>query len=261
MILQITNKATHDQLINLHTGQSMTISAGFGIKVDTGTDPRLAKYYASLINYNFDVTLLQASGNEANVFQDALDRLSEIKSSSQRAQSLQSNVTVPTVNTPHMEVPYQTPAPQPVTIDAVFNNEPMGKVVTNPVVDSQIPKVAYSEVSAKHNESIPDTTAITGAEIPNFTPEIPDDYPDNPNAIAELHRLEMQEQRLKQELNPDQAKYDALKEFDASKLKEILQNEFNESTSLRSVDKIVHHIVTLADDAGVDVLEVVAKYK
>lgn len=264
MILQIKNITNYDQSINLHTGQSMTITSGLSIKVDTGTDPRLAKYYASLTSYGFEVLLLQAQGNEANIFQDALDRLSEINAAAKRAQSMQDKTVYAHENASyHIEVPHQTPAPNPVTIGDIFNNEPINKV-QSVVVESSVPKVQYSQSGASQASSQKvELVEIldTGVNIvEDHTPILPEDYPDNPNAVAALKKIEMQEKQLLAELDPDQAKYDELMKYSAAKLKEILMTEFNESTSLRSASKIARHIIEVAKDTESDLDAIIKKY-
>lgn len=240
MILQIKNVAEYDQPITLHTGEAKTIEAGTSIKVNTGTDRRLINFYASLVNYSFDVIVSEASGQEMNSFEDAIYRLKEMRASADRSKSLADTKVYPGTTEAYSSGPIEPRDPyNPKTLlDDKKEVDPIVRVHNPVVIDSKV-----------------------GEIVPDYSPSIPEDFPEDPNAEAELKRIEAAEAKAQEDQNSNQAKYDALDKFDEDTLKKILYDKFEETTKLRSKWKIIYHIIELIDDAGMDVFSIVGEYE
>ena len=254
MILQVKNSAEYDQPITLHTGEAKTVAAGSAIKVNTGFDKRLISYYASLVNYNFDLTVLEATGQEVNSFEDAISRLNNFKRVSDSRKVLQDQKVFPEQQKIVAEPQsVRTEIYNPVTIDKIFNNEPIPTVkkLDTPVV-TNVPKVEAKPIVVDPK---------IGEPIPDYSPDIPADYPDDPRAVAELKRIEQEEQEAKRAQEESDNKWYKLDDCCSDEaLKKILLDEFGENTRLKSRSKIIYHIIEVADDAQLDVYELAEKF-
>lgn len=257
MILQITNLAEYNQDITLHTGEAKTVVAGQALRINTGTDKRLAGFYASLINYDFDVKVLEASGQEVNNFEDAINRLTAIKEAAQRNKIFQEKKVYPE----DKPAPY-TPAlvsdiEDPVTIDQKpVTNQPIARKAS-PQVENVIPR---TQVPQQVDGPVVIVDSKLGTIIEDMTPVLPDDYPDDPNAAAEVARYERQEEQAKKAQDDSDNKWYKLDELDEETLKTLLNQEFGETTRLKNKSKIIYHIIDLADADEINVYELVDKY-
>lgn len=242
MILLVKNLAEYDQPITMHTGEEKSILAGSAIRINIGSDKRLMSFYASLISSNFDVEYLQASSQEINQFNDVMTRLKFMRD---RANSM--NV---------LQDSKEYPSPTPKVINAEVSNGPV--TLLDNKSDNLAPKRMNNIMNDQHVTII---DSKLGEVIQDLTPILPEDYPENPAAEAEVRRLEEAENKLIDTAKDTDSKWYALDELSDNKLKEMLLNEFEETTKLRSKSKIIYHIIELADDEGKDVYELIDKYQ
>jgi len=256
MILRVRNAEDYDQQITLHTGEAKTVQAGLAVVINTGSDKRLASFYASLINYNFDVTVLNGSGEEINNFNDAVSRITKVNNIASNNKVLQDGKTYPDRQEPKGER-VSTYNPQVLDEYKPSNNVPLDKVPYEPK-NTNVPKV---QVPVQKDGPVELFDSKLGIKIDDLTPQLPDDYPDDPNAAAEVARLEAQEAANNKEKELADKKYAMLDSLEEDKLKELLYNEFEENTRLRSKYKIIYHIIELADEDGRNVMELVNKYR
>lgn len=264
MILQVKNMAGYDQPITLHTGEAKTVMAGQAIKINTGADKRLLSYYASLVNYNFEVTSLEASSQEINSLEDAIQKINSLKRSTEKKEVLQESKSYPSPVDAY--VAPNNPVVEPVTLDKVFNNEPITKVVQTPIVEENVipqtpaPKTTEPVTIPNQRVTLVEETLEGTNVVADFTPQLPDDYPEDPHAVAELAKIEAQEKAVKDAQTEKSSASAQLEELDESTLKKILYEVFEEQTKLRSKWKLVNHIIELIEDSDVTLDEIMDKY-
>lgn len=266
MILQVKNLSDHNQPITLHTGESKVIESGSAIKINTGTDKRLINFYAQLVNYEFDIQATEASGQEMNHLADALERLRVVSKVAASNKVLQDKKVFPESQSVSNETPVEPRTPyNPKTLDEAkaSQNNPI-PLVEKKSYETEVPKVQYSAPPVAGPGIEPNPVVMDskiGEPIPDYSAQLPTDYPDDPNAVAELNRIEQAEAKAKAEQESSDAKWYELDKLDDETLKRVLAEKFEEpNTKLRNKSKIIYHIMDLAEDAGIDVYELVAEY-
>lgn len=278
MIIQILNNSKENKTIRLHNGTKTSVNAGCAIRVNTLGDMRLPSYYASLINAGYTVTSIEAEGNEYNALMDAIARIEAGKKRVEEEKVLQTQNVYRSPEKPYLETEVQSVNDSPVTVDQIFNNDPININArqNNPNVApivQQISKEQLAESSQKpivvqtpnpvvtqsQRKNIIDTKI--GDVIEDLTPILPDDYPDDPTALAEVNRLETESKINTQKIGQKTVFSQALQQCTDSQLKILLKEVFAEETRMRSRDKIISHIIDLCEDNGQNPVFLADQYK
>lgn len=277
MIIQILNQSNENKSIRLHNGQITVVNPGNAIRVNTLGDMRLPSYYASLVNEGYSVTDIESEGNEHNALMDALER---IKIGKQRAESqkiLQTRDIYRNPQKPYLETEVQSVNESPVTLDQIFNNDPINVNArqNNPTVAPIVQQITKEQLAESRKQPVVHTPSPiipqsqktnildtkTGQVIEDLTPVLPDDYPDDPVAAAEVERLEKEAQLSSQLAGQRNVYVHALQQCNDVQLKLILKEVFSEDTRMRSRDRIISHIIDLCEEDNQNPIFIADQYK
>lgn len=246
MILQVRNTLDTDQVVQLHTRVVQTVIAGSAIRVDTGSDRRLVNYYTSLVNYGFEVSILEADGQEENSFYDAIERIKEANARYKRARSFQDNKIYPPEGFKAREDSSNAkPSQPPVTLEDTAKSRQFEVGKTSNVGNGVVPRTLID--------------SKLGEIVEGHTNPIPDDFPEVSDPI--LNKIEADERKDQEDQELEDRKWYKLDELDEDQLKDLLYEKYGESTRLKKKSKIIYYIMELADDAGDDVFNLVDEYK
>ena len=101
----------------------------------------------------------------------------------------------------------------------------------------------------------------TGMLIEDLTPQLDINYPDLPEAVAEVNRLEAEAKQSALQASQRQAFSTALGNCSDAQLKLLLSEIYGENTRMKSKDKIISHIIDLAEDAGDNPIALAGQYQ